>query len=817
MQMHLRLSILTTTLILLCVRAVPAGESPPAKLKGAEWAHFKGNPGFTGVSPDASVKPPLKLLWSYHTGADGAGDGGAGPTVAGGKLFVPLAMKRSILALDADTGDFLWEYTNFRIHNYVAPTYCAGRVYLWLRRSTKPWVVALDAKTGKEIWKVELNAKGVGTPRAGLPLVDGKIYCVTGGEVAAVLALNVKDGKEVWRTPLKEEKGLVVTAPCVAGGRVFLGAYVKSRKREGRGSTIALDATSGKIHWRNRKVDAWRPPASDGKVVAVATPGPPGSNPYSFLNSLYLLDARTGKTLWSVPQVGAKRTPTLTADKVMIKNYGPNFHAFERSTGKKLWSFVEKGASGCCTPVVSGKYAYFGTGSAATGAAGFCVHFDKVRSKGLGWGLFAVDLETGKQAWRFQTSYNICSEPTIAYGRLYAVSRGGRVYCFAPAKKGEPTTPEAKDKSPNAPAGEVKKLLAEKLPAPRPGKDWPMWGGTPERAGLPATLNAPLVPAWKLDTGGRVMTEAAIVGGKVYVGSDSGKIFCADGRNGNVAWKFDARARVRCSPAVAGGIVYCGADDGKFYALDAASGAKKWVFEAGGPVRGSPAVVGGVVLFGADDHNTYALNRKTGKKLWSYRAKYYRSNAPAIHGDTVYVAEGLDWAVALDIATGKPRWRSFVPKSMEAVVYREDKLWVRGFYTVEFDPASGKMLRYCRAPMGYNRPVFMQDVMLVSTQKFLLNEVNPWDLKRKGMKIKRPKRGPYLRGRPRGGVWGTPLILDEKICFASAKGEVVLTKPGGGRLWSSAMGGLCHSSPVAADGLLVVGCDDSKLYAFRGK
>ncbi|MHC4914194.1 MAG: outer membrane protein assembly factor BamB family protein [Planctomycetota bacterium] len=792
-----------------------AGEN--GKLTGTEWPQFKGSPGFTGVSADASVRPPLKLIWSYHTGGDGAGDGGAGPTVAGGKLFVPIAAKRSVLALDADTGEFLWEYTNFRVHNYVAPSYAAGRVYLWLRRCTKPWVVALDAETGKEVWKAELDAKGVGAPRTGLPVADGRLYCVTGGEVPAVLALDVKDGKGIWRTSLKEEKGLVVTAPCVAGGRVFLGASVGSPAPGGKGSTLALDATNGKILWRNEKVNAWRPPASDGKVVALSTPDPTSTNRYTFLTDLHLLDAETGKSMWKVPKVPARCTPTLTADKVMTKTYGPNFHAFARRDGKKLWSFAEKGASGCCTPVVSGRYAYFGIGSPGVGGAGFCVNFKEVRSKGLGWGLFAIDLETGKQAWRFQTGYNVCSEPTIAYGRLYAVSRDGRVYCFAPAEKGEPTTPETRDKSANAPAGEVKRLLAAKLPVPRPGRDWPMFGGAPARAGLPVTLNVPLNSAWQVETGGRVNSEPAIVGGRVYAGSDSGKILCVDGRKGSVAWKYDAGARVRCSPAVAGGIVYCGADDGKLYALGAADGKQKWVFETGGAVRGSPAVVGDVVFFGADDHNVYALNRKTGVKLWSYRAGYYRGNPPAVHGDSVYVAEGIDWAVALEVATGKPRWRTFMPKSMETVVYRENRLWVRGFYTAELDSATGKILRYCSAPLGCSRPTFMNDFMLVSTQKFLLNEVNPWDLKRKGTGLKRPKRGPRLSGGPRGETWGAPLILGDKICFASTMGEVVLTTPDGNRLWSSALGGRCRTSPVAADGLLVVGCDDGKLYAFRSK
>ena len=79
-----------------------AGE---AKKNTHEWPCFKGNPGFTGVSPDTSVKPPLKLLWSYRTDSDTSGDAGAGSTVAGGKVFLPMAKGGSILALDAHTGE----------------------------------------------------------------------------------------------------------------------------------------------------------------------------------------------------------------------------------------------------------------------------------------------------------------------------------------------------------------------------------------------------------------------------------------------------------------------------------------------------------------------------------------------------------------------------------------------------------------------------------------------------------------------------------------------------------------------------------------
>ena len=39
-----------------------------------EWPQLKGNSGFTGLSPDDTVKPPLKLVWSYRLDGDASGD-----------------------------------------------------------------------------------------------------------------------------------------------------------------------------------------------------------------------------------------------------------------------------------------------------------------------------------------------------------------------------------------------------------------------------------------------------------------------------------------------------------------------------------------------------------------------------------------------------------------------------------------------------------------------------------------------------------------------------------------------------------------------
>jgi hypothetical protein len=88
----------------------PGGkESYPASTLTSRGKTETPAPGFTGVSPDASVNPPFKLLWTYRMDGDASGDAGAGVTVGGGLVYVNVLDTRSLLALDADTGRLQWE------------------------------------------------------------------------------------------------------------------------------------------------------------------------------------------------------------------------------------------------------------------------------------------------------------------------------------------------------------------------------------------------------------------------------------------------------------------------------------------------------------------------------------------------------------------------------------------------------------------------------------------------------------------------------------------------------------------------------------
>jgi len=808
-----------------------------------EWPQLKGNSGFTGLSPDDTVKPPLKLVWSYRLDGDASGDAGAGVIVAGGKVLVTSANSHSIVALDADTGHFRWEHRDPSI-GYVGyighltvPSYDNGRVLLWQRHKSSA-VTALDAETGSVLWKQPLSPQGKDVSRGGLPVADGMVYCGEGGPEPAICALDTATGQRVWRTALGSDAGEYTIGPTVAGGRVFVATRANVRRSPGwkewvkklRGAITALDAKNGEILWRRENIYPWSPMASDGTVLAC----PMWS---SADEKLYLLDCRTGETIWAKSRVSIHFNPpvTLTKDLVLYQPWGPKLHAISRTTGEPLWMFHNEFTSaGCCTPAVSGQYAYLGTSVPERSGdleslRGFRLA-DTPSDTGKYGTMNAIDLTTGKSVWRFPTTNTICGDPAIAYGRLYFASRDGRAYCCAPAEKGEPTTPEAKDSSSPAPEADVVKLLSLRDPETKPGSNWPMNGGGPDRVGLSGvTLEPPLELAWKFDTQGRVLASAAMVGGVLYASSESGRIVAVDAEQGRKVWEFATGQPIRCSPAVAGGVVYCGSDNGVFYALDAQTGKPVWQFETGGPIQASPTVVGGLIVFGANDHNFYALDRRTGRKLWNFRTSGFSIQAPpVIHRDRVFAAGWADWVWCLDLKSGNPIWRSFIPVSIEAVSYYRDRLWVRSpYYVVELDPAKGTWLRIAEASYGYGGMAFAGDRLFQSgvlgqygttgaTSVSLNAEGGPPPESMlptlKGVSMLSPQP---LEGASELASMAAPLALGDKLCFATLQGKVILTKLDGTQLWDYVLGGPSHTPPVAADGLLVVGCDDGNLYAFR--
>ncbi|MHC4404927.1 MAG: outer membrane protein assembly factor BamB family protein, partial [Planctomycetota bacterium] len=125
-------------------------------------------------------------------------------------------------------------------------------------------------------------------------------------------------------------------------------------------------------------------------------------------------------------------------------------------------------------------------------------------------------------------------------------------------------------------------VLAAGGPRSMAGRDdWPTYRRDPARSGhTPTAVPASLESAWQTELGGKV-SPPVIAGGKVYVAHvDAHRVVCLDAESGDVEWAFTAGARVDSPPTIHEGLVLFGCCDGWVYCLRAADGQLAWRFRA---------------------------------------------------------------------------------------------------------------------------------------------------------------------------------------------------------------------------------------------
>lgn len=202
---------------------------------------------------------------------------------------------------------------------------------------------------------------------------------------------------------------------------------------------------------------------------------------------------------------------------------------------------------------------------------------------------------------------------------------------------------------------------------------------------------------WRRDLGGAIYSTAALVDGRLYLGSDANHFFAVDAatgaivwhldteddadtgvavapdgtlvfgagadvfsvdREGSVRWRFRTGLKVFSTPAIdEDGTVYVGSQDDHLYAI-APDGRLRWRYRTRDDVDGSPAIGDdGTIYVGSDDHRVYAL-RRDGTLRWSTDLDG-DVRAPVGLGDGVVYAGVFaprPRMVALDAATGQERW-----------------------------------------------------------------------------------------------------------------------------------------------------------------
>ena len=168
--------------------------------------------------------------------------------------------------------------------------------------------------------------------------------------------------------------------------------------------------------------------------------------------------------------------------------------------------------------------------------------------------------------------------------------------------------------------------------------------------------------------------------------ADMARLAPSDVARLKLKWAFGFRGAVRsvAQPTIFGGRVFVGSQNGKVYSLDAKSGCTYWQFDAGKPVRSAvvigPRGDGWAAYFGDAGANVYAIDALSGKPLWVTKVDQHPAaivtGAPTLVGTTLFVpvssyeeAKAKDASyrcctfrgsvVALDAASGKILWKTY--------------------------------------------------------------------------------------------------------------------------------------------------------------
>jgi alcohol dehydrogenase (cytochrome c) len=263
----------------------------------SDWLMVRRTYDGWNYSPLDQITPQtanrLQPLWVFSTGATNGHE--APPLVNRGVMFVS-APGNQVIALDAKRGTLLWRYRRPLPDDVVLLHPTSRGVALYGDRvffaAGDAVLVALDARTGKEVWTATVEDNRNGYYMTLAPLVaDGKVIVgASGGEVGVrgfVAAYDLETGRQLWRAysvPAPGEPGSE-TWPAgdqwkTGGGSVWItGTYDHQTnltfwgtgnggpwmgdQRPGdnlyTSSTIAIDAATGAIkgHFQYNPNDSW--------------------------------------------------------------------------------------------------------------------------------------------------------------------------------------------------------------------------------------------------------------------------------------------------------------------------------------------------------------------------------------------------------------------------------------------------------------------------------------------------------------------------------------------------------------------------------
>jgi len=219
------------------------------------------------------------------------------PLVYNGVMYIAAPMA-TIIAIDATTGDLIWEYKR-ETDSRTSPTRIASTstkslaIYQDMIYYTAPdgFLVALDARNGSIRWEILPHDPDAGAKFSSAPIVvEGKVITGRACQDHANCFISAHDamtGKEVW-------KFYTAAAEGEPGGDTWADLPTAERTASLWGLPGSYDPVRKMIYWGTANPQPYTRLMRHGSADAISKSAP--ANLYS--NSTVALDEKTGKLAW---------------------------------------------------------------------------------------------------------------------------------------------------------------------------------------------------------------------------------------------------------------------------------------------------------------------------------------------------------------------------------------------------------------------------------------------------------------------------------------------------------------------------------------
>ena len=365
---------------------VVSGLQAPDDSLGAEadWAMEGFNPARTRARQTPLVQP---ITTQRAVSIPGDSGEGSPPVIVQNTMLVEAP--DDLRAVDLLSGKQRWFVP--MTGTYVSPSVADGRVFVRSEAANKGHVLALDFKSGKQLWS--FTPKRLSSPVTSYfgghltapVVIDGRVIVGAGKEV---YALDASTGNGIWEYSAQD---LITSSATIQDGRIYIADFTH---------IYALDLASGKQLWSFATTSSisFAPIVAQGTLFATN-----GSN-------LVALDSATGKERWTAHYPNVDLIPGAANDTLVFLKSTTDLYALDIASGKEVWNFHN--TNFVSLPAVAGNDLFVVSGNGPDSA------------------LQALDAATGKHNWRMTFPNLSTAAPVIAGQTIYVRTTDGRVMSF---------------------------------------------------------------------------------------------------------------------------------------------------------------------------------------------------------------------------------------------------------------------------------------------------------------------------------------------------------------------------------------------------